>query len=145
MSRIPLTNEYANRILCKMNPHYLSLTAIRPLEFKVTENQPTTHHIASIRLLSTDMEAYPALIRFTNHDVAVAFFDGEGHLKSLQEIFPEQKKLDFNHEGLIPEEVVRVPFPHLKNKGERNIERLIDVANQHEPIRAFHRMFFECR
>jgi hypothetical protein len=127
-----------------MNPHFLSLIAIRPLEFRVTENHPPAHHIAAMRLISTDIEASPALIRFTNHDVAVAFFDGDGHVKALREIFPEQKALDFNHEGLIPEEVVRVPFPHLKNKGESNVERLIDVANHHEPICSFNKKSFEC-
>jgi hypothetical protein len=129
--------------LTRVMPHFLSLLRVRPLEWAVTEYTTHKASIASIKLTGHHMHAQPALIRFKNDSVAVAFFDGEGGpIKSLEQLHPEKKLLDVDGEDLVPEEVVRVPVPHI-HRGEINIERIGDLVDHHKPISTYNSRFCE--
>jgi hypothetical protein len=122
-------------------PHILNLLKVRPLEWKVTEWQAASSNIASLTLTGHHMHAQPAIIRFKNDIVAVAFFDGEGgKLQSLEQLHPKQGLLDVADETLIPEEVARVPVPHI-HRGEINIDRVEELVDHKKSIGFFNKQF----
>jgi len=121
-------------------PHILNLNSVKPLRWVVTEYTPDPTRLSSIQLTGRHLHAQPAMVRFKDETVACAFFE-DGKLIYLEQLHPSRKTIEVSDKKLlkelIPEEVERVPIPHIK-RHEENIEKLQHFAKKcKEPLSHF--------
>ena len=85
----------------------------------------------------------PVLIGFPDSTVAVAFFENDGRLLFLEELFPHQGKvLEFQSVEMFPEEIIRIPVPHI-HRGEENLKHLEYLKENKQSLSKFNEIFMK--
>jgi hypothetical protein len=114
-------------------PHLFSLQSVSPLLWSVTEYVAARPNIAALQLTGKHMHAQPIVIKFKDSSVGVAFFENDGRLLYVEQLYPDLKTLKPSEIHKIPVELKRIPVPHIPRK-EENIETLEKLQQNNLPI-----------
>ena len=117
-------------------PHFLNIVKIKPLEFLVTEMHALPTALGSMqitRVKDNPLHVQPLCVRFRDDSVALCFFEKNGtFLHSTQLVAPAKH----HQHSLVPDEVHRIPVPHI-HPDDSLIEKVLELKAAGKEIEQF--------